>query len=236
MPILLSLIHANSQLRETMIFIKRFSGLFFMVAISMTCLAQNGGMEIQDHLLIRESRRFTRDAQEGRYEGSPYMNDEFRQAFVHSGSLKFQSVPMRYNVVEDVMEFQNGAITYLLDPDPKIAKIELGEATFVVPRMHKSFYVSHLSGNLSLLSKSVVNFRPANDLMGIPAKYGRQPDTYFFMLGESQPVKVTGLKGFLEMIPGKKNEMEKFARDEKISFKNKGDLLKLVEHFNSISM
>jgi hypothetical protein len=219
-----------------MTFIKRFSNLFFLVAISSTCFAQNGGMEIQDHLLIRESRRFTRDTQEARYEGSPYMNDEFRQAFVHSGNLKFQGVPMRYNVVEDVMEFQNGALTYLLDPDPKIARIELGEETFVVPRMHKSFYVSHKTGNLSLLSKSVVNLRPANDLMGIPAKYGRQPDVYYFMLGDSQPVKVSGLKGFLELIPGKKKEMEKFARDEKISFRNKGDLLKLVEHFNSISM
>lgn len=219
-----------------MTFIKRCSSVLFLVTVSVTCFAQNGGMEIQDHLLIRESRRFTRDAQEARYEGSPYMNDEFRQAFVHSGNLKFQGVPMRYNVVEDVMEFQNGAVTYLLDPDPKIAKIELGEATFVVPRMHKSFYVSHKTGNLSLLSKSVVNLRPANDLMGIPAKYGRQPDIYYFMLGDSQPVKVSGLKGFLELIPGKKQEMEKFARDEKISFKNKADLLRLVEHFNSISM
>lgn len=219
-----------------MISIKRFSGLLFLITVSSTCFAQNGGMEIQDHLLIRESRRFTRDAQEARYEGSPYMNDEFRQAFVQSGDLKFQAVPMRYNVVEDVMEFQKGAFIHLLDPDPKIAMIEMGEATFVVPKMHKSFYESHVSGNLSLLSKSIVNLRPANDLMGIPAKYGRQPDVYYFMLGDSQPVKVSGLKTFLEMIPEKKDEMEKFARDEKISFKNKGDLLRLVEHFNSISM
>ena len=219
-----------------MIPIKRFLGLFFLITVSSACFAQNGGMEIQDHLLIRESRRFTRDAQEAKYEGSPYMNDEFRQAFVQSGDLKFQAVPMRYNVVEDVMEFQKGAFIHLLDPDPKIAKIEMGEATFVVPKTHKSFYVSHVSGNLSLLSKSIVNFRPANDLMGIPAKYGRQPDVYYFMLGDSQPVKVSGLKTFLEMIPEKKDEMEKFARDEKISFKNKGDLFRLVEHFNSISM
>lgn len=219
-----------------MVSIKRFSGLFILFVLSSACFAQNGGMEIQDHLLIRESRRFVRDTPEARYEGSPYLDDEFRKAFVHSGNLKFQGVPMRYNVVEDVMEFQNGAVTYLLDPDPKIAKIELGEATFVVPRMHKSFYVSHLSGNLSLLSKSVVNFRPANDLMGIPAKYGKQPDIYYFMLGESQPVKVSGLKGFLELVQENKDEMEKFARDEKISFKNKGDLVRLVEHFNSISM
>ena len=122
-----------------MIPIKRFLGLFFLITVSSACFAQNGGMEIQDHLLIRESRRFTRDAQEAKYEGSPYMNDEFRQAFVQSGDLKFQAVPMRYNVVEDVMEFQKGAFIHLLDPDPKIAKIEMGEATFVVPKMHKSF-------------------------------------------------------------------------------------------------
>ena len=141
---------------------------------------------------------------------------------------------MRYNIAENVMEFQVAGTTYLLDPDPTIARIDIGDETYIVPKSHRSFYVAHVMGNLSLLSNSVVNLRPANDLMAIPAKYGRQPDAYYFLQADNPPAKVTGLKNFLELIQDKAEQVEKYARSEKISFKKESDLKKLVEYVNSL--
>ena len=68
--------------------------------------------------------------------------------------------------------------------------------------------------------------------MGIPAKYGRQPDAYYFLQADNPPAKVTDLKNFRELIPDE--QVEKYARNEKISFKKESDLKKLVEYVNSL--
>ena len=81
--------------------------------------------------------------------------------------------------------------------------------------------------------KSVIG-RPANDLMGIPAKYGRQPDAYYFLQGDNPPAKLTSLKNFLALIPDKAEQVEKYARNEKISFEKESDLKRLVEYVNSL--
>src|SRR5688500_4536855 len=102
-----------------------------LVATSIVASAQRGGLNIEDHLLIKEAT-YSRERHQGeRYEGSPFLRDTFAVASVYSGSEKFNAVSMRYNIFEDVMEFENRGQIYLLDPDPRITRIEIGGEVFL---------------------------------------------------------------------------------------------------------
>ena len=142
---------------------------------------------------------------------------------------------MRYNIADDEMEYLVGSLRYLMDPDPNIKRIEIGKDIFVVARERKlGFYQLKLEGDLSVVAKLVVNLRPENDLMGIPAKYSRQADTYYVMLKDGTVDKVSNVKSFLALLPEKKNEVAQYARDKNLSAGNYNDLIALVTYYNSL--
>jgi hypothetical protein len=204
-----------------------------LVAASFPMRAQQFGYHIADHLLIREAKWFLDGRPDLVYEGSPYLSDEFETAYVYTKDIKFNAVPMRYNIAADVMEYKAGTTTFELDPDPKMVKVEIGKETFVV--LNESFYELIHEGKLSVLAKKVLNFRPKNDLTGVPAKYSRQADMYYLVLSDLTQTKVSNLKNFLEFIPDKKQEVAEFAKTEKLSTRDLDDLLKLAKHYNDLS-
>ena len=193
------------------------------------------GVNIHDHLLIREAKRAQGEVVLKKFEGSPYLNDEVLSATVSTEKIKFKPVPMRYNIADDEMEYLVGSLRYLMDPDPNIKRIEIGKDIFVVARERKlGFYQLKLEGDLSVVAKLVVNLRPENDLMGIPAKYSRQADTYYVMLKDGTVDKVSNVKSFLALLPEKKNEVAQYARDKNLSAGNYNDLIALVTYYNSL--
>lgn len=193
------------------------------------------GRNIDDHLLIRESRYFRGENAEATYEGSPYLNEVFQPGIVSTGELNFTSVPMRYNIFEDVMEYQVGDMLFLLEPDPKITRISLAGQVFVVGSTGKNqFYQLEVEGNLSLLSKKVVNYRPKNDLTSIPAKYTKQSDIYYLRRLNTPIEKVSNQKAFINFLPDKRLEVAEYAKAENLSVKNTDDLVKLVKYYNSL--
>jgi|GEM_PF-6585366 hypothetical protein len=200
-------------------------------------LAQSAqiGMNVHDHLLIRESRRAGTELVSD-YEGTPYYDEDFKSASVSTENMNFIPVPMRYKISEGIMEFTVGSMYYILDPDPRIKRIEIGNDVFVVSKGSKSeFLLLHTEGPLSVVSRMVVNLRPANDLTGIPAKYSRQADVLFVMLEDRSIVKPSSLKSFIELLPDHKEEVASFAKAKKLSVKSKNELVELVNHYNSLA-
>jgi hypothetical protein len=214
----------------------------FLAFVSLLCsfspaFAQSAqvGTNVHDHLLIKEARRAQGEIVLKKFEGSPYLNDELLSATVSTEKLKFIPVPMRYNIADDEMEYLVEGLRYLLDPDPKIKRIAIGKDVFVVARERRyGFYQLKLEGDVSVVAKLVVNLRPQNDLMGIPAKYSRQPDTYYVMLKDGTVNKVSNVKNFLALLPDKKNEVGRYAKDENLSAGNYNGLIALVTYYNSL--
>src|SRR5690349_3664173 len=209
--------------------------LFTVLLTACVCPFINGqaGINIHDHLLIRDSNRYLYGSPEEKYEGSPYLNDEFQTAYVYAGKMKFNGVPMRYNIHEDIMEYQERGQTFLLEPDPKITKIEMGNQVFVVlPDAANGFFELRYEGRLSLLSKMVINYRKANYVTAVPAKYSRQDDVFYIIAPDRPARKVTSLKQFLDYVNEKKDELAQYANAENLSFRRGEDILKLVKYHN----
>ena len=208
--------------------------ILLIVSAVSTSVAQ-AGWNIDDHLLIRESRYFRGDPGETKYEGSPYLIDAFEPAYVFASELKFTPVSMRYNIFEDVMEYQVGNMLFLLEPDPKITRINLGDRVFVVASTGKNqFYQLEEEGNLSLLSRKVVNYRPKNDITSVPAKYTRQADVFYLRRADGTMEKVSTQKALIGFLPEKHPEVAAYLKNENLSVKSGDDLKKLVKFYNSL--
>ncbi len=198
-------------------------------------------INVHDHLLIRDSNRYLYgDAQET-YEGSPFLDDAFVPARVYTANIKMEAIPMRFNIYANVMEFHEGNETFLLEPDPRISKIEIGDQVFVVEHFKvltkaQNWFMELLEpGKLTMLAKKSVNYRKKNDLQGIPAKFSKLPDTYYCKFGDQSVFKLTSLKNLIGALPDKQPEMTRFVNDQQLSSKNKEDILKFVRYYNSLS-
>ena len=50
------------------------------------------------------------------------------------GTTGRSTVPLRYNVYQDLMEYQQNGKALVLDPSPKIKSVRLGESTYIVDK------------------------------------------------------------------------------------------------------
>jgi hypothetical protein len=198
-------------------------------------------INLQDHLLIIESDKYLYGVAKETYEGSPYLNDNYIMTYVFGQNEKYTGVPMRYNVFSDVMEFEDKGEHYILEPDPRMKKLEMGSQVFVVRKFkylsktEDGFLELLEAGKLSLMAKKLVNYREKIEIKGVPAKYAMIPDIFYTQLGGGETVKIGNLKTLIAGLPDKQAELTGFVKDEKISARDRTDLIKLVKYYNSLS-
>src|SRR5688500_17747647 len=119
-------------------------------------------------------------------EGSPFLDDNFVQGEVYVGS-KRTAVPVRYNIFQDLVEYQQAGQTMVLEPSKTIEKVRIGDKTLVCEKFEfngksKYGYLTLLdTGKVTLLSKKVVKYIPVQKQRALdgsdePARYDRGPD------------------------------------------------------------
>ncbi|WP_276370694.1 hypothetical protein [Chryseolinea sp. H1M3-3] len=194
---------------------------------------------------------FTSNAQQAeapKIEGSPYLDDKYVDGeifFGEANKVANTKVPVRYNIYQDLMEYQQNGKALALDPSNKIKKVHLGENTFVVEKYElngktKYGFLSVLdSGKVMLLSKKMIKFQQALKGRALdggdqPAKYSRMSDAYFYKIGDGELRQVGNLKELISTFPDKQEELSQYARQEKISPKKEAELLKLIRYYNSL--
>jgi hypothetical protein len=194
---------------------------------------------------------FTSSAQQAaapKVEGSPYLDDKYVQGeilFGEASKVAHTKVPVRYNIYQDLMEYQQNGKSLVLDPSNKIKKVHLGETTFIVEKYElngktKYGFLSVLdSGKVMLFSKKMMKFQQplkgrALDGGDLPAKYSRLSDAYFYRIGEGELKPVGNLKELISTFPDKQEELKQYAKQEKISPKKEEELVKLIRYYNSL--
>ena len=212
------------------------SAVLFLSFVVLTAAAQPG-KRLYEHLLIKDFNRSVSGVEDERYDGSPYLDNAFASGEVYVGENKFGAMPMRYNIYQDLIEFQDHGQLFVLQADTRITKIQIGDRVFVVASVSKKepgYLELQESGRLSLLAKKVVHYRKKSDINGIPAKYSRQGDTYYYKLGDEPLQKIGSMKNLIEGLPDKKQELLAFEKAEKLSSRDSADLVRLVRYYNSL--
>ncbi|MDA0196880.1 MAG: hypothetical protein O2887_06500 [Bacteroidetes bacterium] len=179
------------------------------------------------------------------YEGSPYQNDDFKKGTVQKNNSVYTNLDLRYNIFDDWVEFKRDDRAMIIDPDHQIGKVEIGDDNYVVKRYdfkgkaQWGFLLELNSGKASLYAKSIVSFREAREpkaleAEGTPAEYLRLADTFYFEIGDESIAKVTNIKKMIHGFPDKQEELNAFAKKNKISPKRAEDLIKLFQYYNSL--
>lgn len=177
-------------------------------------------------------------------EGTPYLNEKYEDGEIYYGEANRVKVPVRYNIYQDLMEYQQNGKPLVLDPSDKIKQVRLGESTFIVEKVEKEGKTKYGflnlldSGKVTLLSKKVVKYQePLKDrgLDGgdLPAKFSRSSDEFYVKINGDLK-KVDSIKDLIASFPDKQEELKQFAKKEKISPKKENELVKLIKYYNAL--
>jgi hypothetical protein len=176
--------------------------------------------------------------------GSPYLDEAYKEAEI-SFATNTRTLPVRYNAHKDLMEYQQNGQALVLDPAPTIKAVRLGDATFVVEKYNadgtmKPGYFNLLdSGKVSLYARKEVKFVAARkggamDGSDQPAEFRRNPDSFYFKVGQGSLQEIKNIKDMIAAFPDKQDELTKFAKKEKISPRDAEELTQLVKYYNEL--
>lgn len=176
--------------------------------------------------------------------GSPFLDDNFVEGEIYVAS-KRTVVPVRYNVFQDWIEYQQGGQNLVLEPSKTIEKVRIGNNTFIVEKFSfqgksKFGYLAVLdTGKVMLFSKKVVKYIPlrkqgALDGSDQPAKYDKGPDVFFYKIGDGPLQEIDNLKSLIASFPDKQEELKQYAKKEKISVKKEQELIQLMRYYSTL--
>jgi hypothetical protein len=176
--------------------------------------------------------------------GTPYLDDVYANGVICLTRQNF-SVPIRYNVFRDVIEYQQNGSPLVLSPGTTIKRVTVGNFTFV-PLPYESngkskygFFVLLDSGKVTLLAKKKIIFLEAKkggalDGTDQPAEYRKTFDTFYFKTGNGQLQEIRSIKSMIASLPDKQEELTQFAKKEKISPRKENELIQFVQYYNSL--
>jgi len=219
--------------------------LIFFMCQSTTAQRTRGltGFNLSDHLLMNNKEAIRRMDVED-VDGSRYENDSFKLSMVVTQKDTFYDVPMKYNIFDDLVEFKDKGVVYLLDPLMIVKKIHIDKLELVVDlyevdgQTKTGFFIPLDDGKVKLLSKKVIKFQqmqPAKALQAAntPAKFIKSPDEFYLRIGNNPAVQINKVKKAIEMFPDHQKSLLSYADRRKISVK-RDELIALWAYYNSL--
>ena len=176
------------------------------------------------------------------YDGSPYMNDQFLNGVVYARGKVYESAPMRYDIVNDYLEFKQDEGLYEIPAIPIIEKVILGDVVLTVVELKKdgkpTFVKSLAEGKIDLVEKQTILFqeppRPgALQVSDSPGKY-LNPKSQYFIKIHQEFVRVDNTKEVIEHLNNHKVELQKFDKESNKKGSKAEKMAKLINYYNSI--
>lgn len=176
--------------------------------------------------------------------GTPYLDETYVPAEIAFAN-NTRTVPVRYNVYRDLMEYQQNGQALVLDPSATIKRVNLGAVTFVVEKYDADgkvvpgYFALLDTGKVALYSKKGVRFVPARKGAAMdggdqPAEFRRTPDTFYFKIGNGNLQEIRSMKSFIAALPDHQEEVNKYVKKEKISARNEQEIRQLVRYYNEL--
>ncbi len=176
-------------------------------------------------------------------EGSPYLNDDFTHGSIYlEGKYKFTDVPLRYNIYNDLMEFEDKGHILDLDEKHKIDSVIINNKTFVYTldkgNREGGYYELLAQGKVSLLGKLKIEFRPREPAKPmrdpVPPKFVRLPDEYFVQLPGGELEKVKNVKKLIQALPDHQKALNTFVENKKVKNHEAEGMAIVVNYFNTL--
>ncbi len=175
-------------------------------------------------------------------EGSPYLTDDFVKGTVFIENEKPYTAMMRYNAYQDEIQVQGSdGISSLFKRDYVWAVI--GGQTFKIEDYKsrsgttKGYFIEMNQGKVRLLKRIVHIFREGQEASStysqdIPPRFDQE--VTYYLAREGSPAEEVRLrkKDILNYLGSK--EAESFVKENKIRLKTEGEVISLLNHYNTL--
>jgi len=179
-------------------------------------------------------------------EGTPYFSDKWMKGNVFIEENEYRNFYLRVNILETTLEFMDRKGEQMICTMP-IKEVLLKDSlsgtnyrffhsSFLPqnPEIRQSWLLELVTGTAKLykLEKKQINeIRPygsATTEQHIISSYG------YFILFNNELRRIKKLSDVTELLSGKKEALEEFIKSNRLNVKSEKDLVRLIEHFNSL--
>lgn len=179
-------------------------------------------------------------------EGSPHENNEFvAGAVVTRSNLRYENVPLRFNIYANEMEFktEEGNVLFIAAPEI-IDHVLIGTDKYqYVPyslanRLFRGYFKILAEGKASLLLKQNINLRDAEPPQPYkdaqPARFVKMPDEFYIRLAPAEAHRVSNRKELLQVLADKSEMIDAFIKKNKTRYNRADDLKNVVDFYNTL--
>ena len=177
-------------------------------------------------------------------DGSPYLGD-WQQSELHlKNGNTISGIMMRYNVYTGQMIYKLDGKTYAIGTPDSIATIQFGNKNFqykkfvVNDKVEQKYYEIIVDDKISLYNEYeiIINRSNYNSALDVGDKNDKFVlKEHLYMIKGDRLIEIDKKRKILDFFADKKGEITEFIKQEKISYKDKEDMAKLVEYYNEIS-
>jgi len=179
-------------------------------------------------------------------DGSPFLNEEWAKgSIIMKNGDTIPEIMLRYNFHHGEMQFQHKEKVYAIGTPEVIKEVIMDGHTFVYLSYSdggvskSSFFETLCAGKSSLFALYYPQILPAN--YNVALNSGNKNDQlilrkkFFLKKGESVlPIDKKG-KNLISAFEQKGKEIQKYAKDNNLSFKKEPDLITITKYVNSLN-
>lgn len=200
--------------------------------------------DLSDQYTIEKSKRnFMMEHAE--VEGTPYLNEAFVPGeVVINDSIIYSEIPMRYNIYNDRIEFQNNERQILeVDITEQFWRFSFGPHEFMtvdyVDRGTERRGILELlvNGHIQLYKQYLVHFKNATKEIGYqeaqPNRFIRQEDEYLIAIKQGKPETFRNSKELMEKLTLINPDIEQYKKSQKLKLRSENDLIMLIQYCNN---
>ena len=179
-------------------------------------------------------------------EGSPYLEEEFTDGSLIFRDTYYRELQLRYNIYEGHFEFKSDEQVLYFDPRyTEVDTVWMGENKFIFQeyqdvRSPKRSYMQLLYENegthvLSLRETILLQPESAKGYEDEkPARFQPRPDKLFVKFKEEPAREFSGRKSIPELFSEHVDELDAYARKERLRFRQPEDLIELCKYYDHL--
>lgn len=219
---------------------KLILSLTLLLAISNYSYAQTSPPSEEDSEVFLKQNQPKLAPEFKRIAKKMYESEEYKPAKVDDINKVFK---LRYNIYKDQMEYtKSGKLYFLKKQVGRMVSFTNLNTKYQVYEIDgkRKFFVVHNEGNNRLLTKSIVQFQEARQAedsfqQSSRADFKRERDQIYFAFNNTSPVKVpSSKKKFFALFGDKESAIKTYMKKNKLSRKDKEDLIKVLDHYSSL--
>lgn len=229
-------------------FIQLILGLILTGFSSFGQIIVPGSEEVLAKMRLNRSMEGDTEITYANIKGNPYMFRDFKPGKLILRSGEEFNLAFRYDVYADQMHIKDKNAVYGLIHPEKIAQIVIDSVKFVyaefenkgneITASNGGYFILKTDGKCSLLVRKNIRvqdpelpkpYQPAK-----PAKFINTADTYYLKMQDKNAVKISSKDELLSVLADKKNEVNRFIKENRLKLKEEGDLSRLITYYNNL--